>query len=67
MGDEKCVNGGWIHPQCTQDIFNLTKEEIDKIEVWYCQDCKYKLAEERQRETAPTSLKVVIEQGTQEN
>ena len=54
MGEEECVNGGWVHPQCTSDICNLSMEEIDKIEIWYCQDCQLK-REQR-------SLKVVIDQ-----
>jgi len=36
MGEDECVNGGWVHPQCTKDICNLSMEEIDKIEVWFC-------------------------------
>jgi hypothetical protein len=39
MGEDECINGGWVHPQCTKDICNLTMDEIDKIEVWYCEDC----------------------------
>ena len=28
-GEDNCVNGGWLHPQCTNDLCNLTQEEID--------------------------------------
>jgi len=38
-GEDFCVNGGWMHPQCTSDLCNLTQEQIDDIEVWYCEDC----------------------------
>lgn len=41
-GEEKCVNGGWLHPECTNDLKHLTQEEIDAIEVWYCEDCREK-------------------------
>lgn len=49
-GEDNCVNGGWLHPQCTTDLCNLTQEQIDQIEVWYCEDCieKQKKIEQNQ-------------------
>ena len=36
-GEINCPNGGWLHPQCTDDLKNYTKEQIDGMEdVWYC-------------------------------
>ena len=31
-GEEKCPNGGWLHPQCTSDLRDLTKDQIDQID-----------------------------------
>lgn len=25
-GEEACINGGWLHPQCTRDLREFTKE-----------------------------------------
>ena len=41
-GEEECVNGGWVHPQCTKDLCHYSREEIDKIDIWYCEDCRMK-------------------------
>ena len=38
--DAACANGGWLHPECTSDLRHLTKEQIDTIVTWYCQDCR---------------------------
>ena len=38
--DAACPNGGWLHPECTTDLHHLTKEQIDTIATWYCEDCK---------------------------
>jgi hypothetical protein len=41
-GEELCPNKGWLHPQCTDDLKDLSKEEIDNMEIWYCMDCRKK-------------------------
>ena len=38
--DEDCVNGGWLHPECTDDLCNMTRAQIDNMTYWVCQDCK---------------------------
>lgn len=38
-GEDHCVNGGWLHPECTRDLAAMSKQEIDAIEIWYCDDC----------------------------
>jgi len=48
-GDEKCINGGWLHPQCTKDLCILTAEQIDEIDVWFCEDCNEKLEVEKRQ------------------
>ena len=37
--ENECVNGGWLHPECTRDLYHLTQEEIMKLDKWYCEDC----------------------------
>ena len=27
--EDNCVNGGWLHPECTADLQNMTREEIE--------------------------------------
>ena len=39
-GEDLCPNGGWVHPQCSNELSNLTKEQIDSIDIFYCEDCK---------------------------
>lgn len=34
-----CPYGGWLHPECTQDLVNLPREIIDNMGVWYCAAC----------------------------
>lgn len=36
------MNGGWLHPECTNDLKDLSQEAIDAIDTWYCEDCKEK-------------------------
>jgi len=38
-GDQECPNGSWLHPQCTTDLRDKSKDELDAIEEWYCEDC----------------------------
>ena len=38
-GEDVCPNGGWLHPQCTTDLREYSKEQIDYIDIWYCPDC----------------------------
>ena len=42
-GDEKCPNGGWVHPQCSKDLQSKTKEELDDMDEYYCEDCKARI------------------------
>ena len=42
VGEDLCPNKGWLHPQCTDDLKDMSKEEIDKIDIWYCMDCRKK-------------------------
>lgn len=44
VGEDLCPNKGWLHPQCTDDLKDMSKEEIDKIDIWYCMDCRKKHA-----------------------
>ena len=43
--DAECPNGGWLHPECTDDLCNMTRAQIDNMIVWYCQDCRDKVPE----------------------
>lgn len=45
-GDDECVNGGWVHPQCTEELKHKTKEELDAIEEWYCEECQVRIKRE---------------------
>ena len=45
-GDEECPYGGWLHPQCTNDLKDKTREELDAIEEWYCEDCVQRINKE---------------------
>ena len=40
--EDDCVNGGWLHPECTSDLFHLTQDEIMNLDKWYCEDCLVK-------------------------
>ena len=33
--EDDCINGGWLHPECTRDLFQMTQEEIMKLDKWY--------------------------------
>ena len=37
--EDDCINGGWLHPECTTDLFKMSQEQIDKLDKWYCEDC----------------------------
>jgi len=37
--ETNCRNGGWLHPECTRDLRQMTQEDIMKIEKWFCEDC----------------------------
>ena len=53
-GEDDCVNGGWVHPQCTKDLCHYSLEEIDKIDIWYCEDCRLKDMPDQTNEFANT-------------
>lgn len=38
--DKVCVNGGWYHWKCVPEFRGWTKEEIEKIEMWICPECR---------------------------
>ena len=46
--DEDCPNGGWLHPECTDDLCSLTKDVIDDMEMWYCQHCVIRISKENE-------------------
>ena len=49
-GDEECPNGGWVHPQCTTDLSEKSKQELDDIEEYYCEDCRSRIKSEEQED-----------------
>ncbi len=51
-GDQECINGSWLHPQCTTDLCVKTKAELDALEEWYCEDCVARI----KREDAPEEI-----------
>lgn len=47
-GDQECPNGSWLHPQCTSDLRDKSKPELDAIEEWYCEDCVARIQREEE-------------------
>ena len=47
-GDQECPNGSWLHPQCTSDLKDMSKIELDSIEEWYCEDCVARIQKEEE-------------------
>jgi hypothetical protein len=47
-GDQECPNGSWLHPQCTSDLRDKSKQELDTIEEWYCEDCVARIQREEE-------------------
>ena len=47
-GDQECPNGSWLHPQCTTDLREKSKEELDTMEEWYCEDCLARIRREEE-------------------
>ena len=45
-GDQECPNGSWLHPQCTTDLRDKSKAELDIMEEWYCEDCLARISRE---------------------
>ena len=41
-GEDDCQYGGWLHPECTQTLAHLSKEQIDELGTWYCPSCTLK-------------------------
>ena len=39
-GEADCPYGGWLHPECTDDLKNRSREEIDNLSEWYCEACR---------------------------
>lgn len=44
--ENDCPFGGWLHPECTQDLVNLPRDIIDNMGVWYCSTCTDRMKEE---------------------
>ena len=49
-GDQECPNGSWLHPQCTSDLRDKSKEELDTMEEWYCEDCLARISREEEEQ-----------------
>ena len=49
-GDEECPNGGWVHPQCVGDLSTKTKEELDELQEYYCDECVSRIKKEEEDE-----------------
>jgi hypothetical protein len=49
-GEHDCPNGGWLHPECTEELKNLARDVIDNMGSWYCADCKQRMLTEEQQE-----------------
>lgn len=49
-GDEECSNGGWVHPQCTTDLKDKSKEDLDNLQEWYCEDCVARIMKEEEED-----------------
>ena len=47
-GDQECPNGSWLHPQCTTDLRDRSKEELDVMDEWYCEDCLARIKREEE-------------------
>lgn len=45
-----CPFGGWLHPECTADLHNISKEHIDNLDKWYCQVCRQRIQQEDEEE-----------------
>ena len=45
-GEQDCPHGGWLHPECTEELRNLPREVIDSLEGWYCRDCEKRRAQD---------------------
>lgn len=49
-GDQECPNGSWLHPQCTNELKSLGKDDLDDMEEWYCEECQVRIGREEQEE-----------------
>ena len=38
-GEDDCPYGGWLHPECTDSLALMTKENINDFGTWYCPAC----------------------------
>lgn len=46
-GEDNCKYGGWIHPQCSDELKDLSAEHLDTMGDWYCKDCHHKRQRKR--------------------
>ena len=56
-GDDECVNGGWLHPECTNDLKSWSQAELDRMEEWHCEDCVKRIKREEEEEDETGSRK----------
>lgn len=50
--EQDCPHGGWLHPECTEDLKNLEREVIDNMGVWYCVSCVERMKDEEKQSEA---------------
>lgn len=46
--ENDCPYGGWFHPECTEDLKNLSREVIDSLGAWYCSSCVQRMKQDDQ-------------------
>jgi len=51
-GADECINGGWLHPECTTDLRLYSEEQINKIDTWYCEDCVARLSLKKKKSSS---------------
>ena len=39
-----------MHPQCSKDLMDKTKEELDDLDEYYCEDCRTRIQQEELEE-----------------
>lgn len=48
--ENDCPYRGWLHPECTEDLKNLSREVIDSLGAWYCAACAQRVKQEETSE-----------------
>ena len=49
-GEDECVNGGWYHMKCVPELAALSKDEVENMGDWWCQECLNRMAREDEEE-----------------